>query len=203
MNIKTLYNIIQYYTMPRNSIDFSKCVIYKICCKDSTITDIYVGHTTDKISRKSSHRSRCDNENSDKYNLYVYQFIRDHGGWDNWSFIVIEEYPCENINQARLRERYWLETLQATLNKVVPSRTKQEWICDNVEQITQYQRKYKEQNRERLNECSRQYREQNKEIIQEKRNENIECECGSKYTKQNQSRHFKSKKHIKYLEQKN
>jgi len=199
--------------MPRNPIDYSKCVIYKLCCKDPTITDIYVGHTTDKRTRKSNHRSRCNDENDKYYNFYVYQFIRDHGNFDNWEMIILEEYPCENINQARLRERYWLETLQATLNKNIPSRTIQQYREQNKEYFNEYNKQYREQNkeyfqqyreqnREYFNEYQKQYYEENKEYICEKAREKIECECGGKYSRSHKLRHFKSKKHLKYLESK-
>ena len=32
--------------MPKDIIDYSNTIIYKIYCKNETITDIYVGHTT-------------------------------------------------------------------------------------------------------------------------------------------------------------
>jgi len=33
--------------MPRTPVDYSKTIIYKIVCKDLSIVDLYVGHTTD------------------------------------------------------------------------------------------------------------------------------------------------------------
>jgi hypothetical protein len=110
--------------MPRKEIDYSRCLIYKLCCDDPSIRDEYYGHTTDKTKRKGKHKHSCCNENSKDGNYYVYQFIRENGGWDNWSMIVVEEYPCENRNQAELRERYWIETQRATLNK----RTKRQLV---------------------------------------------------------------------------
>jgi len=80
--------------MPKIPINFSKTVIYKICCNDATITDIYVGHTTDIITRRYTHKSHSTNDKNKSYNLKPYQFIRKNGGWDNWSLIQIEEYPC-------------------------------------------------------------------------------------------------------------
>ena len=181
--------------MPRTPIDYSKCLIYKLCCKNPEITDIYVGHTTDKVKRKSHHRIKCNNQNGKEYNYNVYQFIRANGGFENWDFIILEEYPCENSNQACSRERHWLETLRATLNSCIPSRTKQE-----------YNKTYREENREIINEKKREYYSSNKEIIYEKskqyiknNNHKIDCVCGGKYMKCHQSDHFKSNKHIKYL----
>ena len=42
----------------------------------------------------------------------------------NWSMLEIEKYPCKDRNEAQVRERYWIETLNANLNKQVPTRTK-------------------------------------------------------------------------------
>jgi hypothetical protein len=36
--------------MTRKSADYSCTLIYKITCKDHTVTDLYVGHTTDFVS---------------------------------------------------------------------------------------------------------------------------------------------------------
>ena len=50
--------------MPKVEIDYSKTIIYKLCCKDINITDIYVGHTTNFIKRKNEHKSDCNNPNN-------------------------------------------------------------------------------------------------------------------------------------------
>ncbi len=170
--------------MPRKEIDYSRCLIYKLCCNDPSIRDEYYGHTTDKTKRKYSHKSCCDDENNFHHNVYVYQFIRNNGGWNNWSMIVVEEYPCENRNQAEARERHWIETQRATLNKRLPTRTRQE--------------RY-EENREENKEYIKQYRDEHKEEIRKHKNQNFECECGGKYTKSNEKRHLKSIKHMNYL----
>jgi hypothetical protein len=34
--------------------------------------------------------------------------------------VLIENYSCENRLDALKRERHWIETLQAKLNKVIP-----------------------------------------------------------------------------------
>lgn len=50
--------------MPKNQMDYSQTIIYKICCKDVSVTDIYIGHTTNFIQRKHNHKKCCCNENS-------------------------------------------------------------------------------------------------------------------------------------------
>ena len=86
--------------MPRKAIDYSKCLIYKIVCNDLSITDLYVGHTTDFSVRKNKHKSVCNNKKNKSYNLKIYQTIREHGGWENWSMILVEYFPCDNDLQA-------------------------------------------------------------------------------------------------------
>ncbi len=67
--------------MPKNKINYSNTIIYKLCCNDPEITDIYIGNTTNFTKRKNNHKSCCNNSNDKNHNFYVYQFIRNHGGW--------------------------------------------------------------------------------------------------------------------------
>ena len=113
--------------MPRLKTDYSKTVIYKIVCNDLDVKDHYVGSTTDFIKRKSRHKTNCNNENNKYYNLKVYKTIREHGGWSNWSMVVIEKFPCEDGNEARTRERFWFEVLDAKLNVRFPKRSDKEY----------------------------------------------------------------------------
>ena len=103
--------------MPKLPTDYSKTIIYKIVCKDINIKDFYVAQTTDFIRRQYKHKYDCNNPNSKKYNKYVYKFIRNNGGWQNWDMIEIEKYNCNGIAGAWERETYWLEELKPTLNK--------------------------------------------------------------------------------------
>ena len=128
--------------MPRLPTDYSRTVMYKLCCLDQSINDIYIGQTTDFTKRKHKHKYCCCNENSKKYNSNVYQFIREHGGWDNWQMIQIEEYPCNNKREAEARETELMKELKSTLNSYQSFQTKEE----KREYDNKYQRsdKYKE-----------------------------------------------------------
>ena len=106
--------------MPRKPIDYSNTIIYKIACNDLAITESYVGHTTSFKERKFNHKYKCNNENDEKYNLKVYKYIRENGGWDNFTMIEIEKYPCKDGNEAKARERYWHEKLNSSLNAFLP-----------------------------------------------------------------------------------
>ena len=128
--------------MPKVEMDYSKTIIYKIVCKDVNIKDLYVGHTTNFIKRKHRHKHCCTNQQSTKYNYYVYKFIRENGNWDNWDMIEIEKYNCNDKLEACKRERHWFEELKASLNKQIPSRTRKEYYIENKDKIAEKQKEY-------------------------------------------------------------
>ena len=110
--------------MPRIA-DYSTTVIYKITCKDSNITDKYVGHTTDLVRRRQEHKNNTCSENSPQYNIKLYKFIRDNGGWDNWKMEVVNFYNCINLSEARQKEHDHYVELNASLNSMEPLNTKE------------------------------------------------------------------------------
>ena len=181
-------------------IDYSKSLIYKLCCNDFNITDIYIGSTTNFTNRKSQHKRNCNNENSKEYNKKAYYFIRNNGGWNNWDMVLIEN----NLNittklQLHSKEREWIEKLKPSLNKCIPTRTQKEWYDDNKEVIKQRKKEYYNDNKEIINEKKKEYYNNNKDIINEKLKQKITCDCGSVVRKDVIHRHKKSKKHIEYL----
>lgn len=192
--------------MPKNKIDYSNCKIYKICCKDPQITYEYYGHTTNEIERKRLHKNKCNNPNSKAYNCKLYQTIRENGGFENWNMIIIENYECNNVNEAKLRERYWIELRQSQLNSYIPLRTIDEYYKSNKEEYTERNKQYYNENKEHIKQKSRERWELNKESMNEKREEyrkkKINCECGGKYTIAGKKYHFGTIKHS-FWEKKN
>jgi hypothetical protein len=141
--------------MPRTNVDYSKTVIYRICCNDLAITDEYVGSTTDFVKRKYQHKTTCNRKytgkKNDSRNLKIYVFIRNNGGWDNFSMIEIETFPCQSSNEATARERYWYEQLNCSnMNMVRPMITQEEkdnygkqvYICECGKTLTESRKKY-------------------------------------------------------------
>jgi len=102
--------------MPKDIIDYSNTIIYKIICNDHSVTDIYVGHTTNFVKRKYQHKTLCNN----KSKLKIYDVIRQNGGWDNWSMVEIAKYCCQDVTEARIKEQEHYELLKQTLNTVNP-----------------------------------------------------------------------------------
>lgn len=116
--------------MPKKPMDYSRTVIYKLVCRDVTVTDTYVGSTTDLTKRRFAHKSRCHNPNNQTYTFKVYQFIRANGGWDNWQVVLVERFPCTSWEERAARERHWVEVLGAGLNSINPFRTTEEKAVD-------------------------------------------------------------------------
>jgi hypothetical protein len=175
--------------MPRQKVNYSNTMMYKIVSNDLNIRDCYVGSTTEFTKRKCAHKSNCTNINSTMYNFKVYKFIRDNGDWQNWSMILIEMYPCTNHLECLQRERYWCEHLNATLNSVVPSRSHKE-----------YKKKYDVDNRENIQEYKKQYRKANNEHLRTQQKTVLICQCGCSYTRSNKLHHERSNKHQEYIQ---
>lgn len=189
--------------MPRKPIDFSKCIIYHFVCHDISITDSYVGHTTDFRKRKNSHKSVCCNETNKNYNLKLYRNIRATGGWSNWTMTPLEQYPCENDIQARIREQYWMDKLQAKMNKHKAFTTEEErsgyfkeYREKHKEEIAEKGKIYYEENKDKIKEYQKQYNEEHKDENSEKRKEKYNCACGSVCSIRDKTTHFKTQKHI-------
>ena len=155
--------------MPKTS-DYSKSFIYKFVCNDITITEIYVGASCHWVKRKAQHKSSCNNEKNKKsYNLYVYQFMRENGGWDNWTMLKICDYPCETRFDRDIEERRHIELLCSTLNKAIPTRTDKEYKDANKIIIAGKNKVYKENNKIIIAEKNKVYKERNKEKINRQR----------------------------------
>ena len=159
--------------MPKVKTNYINTVIYKIVCNDISVTDTYVGHTTCFRQRKNQHKSNCNNANSKMNNFKIYYIIRENGGWDNWNMVEIEKYPCNDGNEARAKERYWYEYLDARLNTTIPNRGFKEYRSmykeQNVEKIHEQDRQYYERNFERIQLRDKEYRINNKDKVREQR----------------------------------
>ena len=104
--------------MPKRQIDYNNTIMYKLVCNDINIKDLYVGHTTNWAKRKTNHKGCSNNLFGRDSNTTLYNTIRSYGGWENWSMIMIEKYPCDNKLEARKRERQLMEIENSNLNSL-------------------------------------------------------------------------------------
>ena len=106
--------------MPKIEIDYSNTIIYKITCKDPSINDVYVGHTTNFVQRKHAHKQSCKNDKASNYKCKLYDVIRNNGGWENWNMEIINFFNCHDHYEARQKEQEYFILLNATLNSIEP-----------------------------------------------------------------------------------
>lgn len=108
--------------------DFENSCIYVIRCNDVNIRESYIGSTTNIANRKACHRYACTVEHAPGYNYKLYRFIRENGGFDNWTFTVIERPAVETRRELHLVEKFWVTLWHPELNKNVPGRDP---ICEH------------------------------------------------------------------------
>ena len=134
-------------------------------------TLIYVGSTIPPLAKRWEGHKCLTNP---KYILYQTM----NNDWDNWYIELYELFPC-NLKEELTKQEGELIRLIGNLNYRIEGRTKQEWSI-----------KYNQE-----------YRKNNINKLKEYQNEKHTCLCGGCYTTTGKSKHLKTKKHIKYLEQ--
>ena len=190
--------------------DYSKALIYKLVCNDTYITENYIGSCCDYDERKRNHKSDCNNINGKKYNIYKYKFIRENGGFENWSMIIIKQFPCNSKRELEKEERVQLELNGGELNTNRPFTTDEEkkeyskqYYLEHQEERNEYNKerikKYHQKHKEKKKEQMKEYREANKEQLNLKAKQKHDCVCGGRYTNSGKCQHFKTKTHINFI----
>ena len=121
-------------------------------------------------------------------------------GFDAFYIELIEECPCDNLEQLLRTEGKYIRQM-ASLNKIVSGQTKKEYYDNNIGYILEHKKEYYKQNKERENKRCNAYREKNKEEINETRRNSIyTCGCGSCIRSHTKARHERSNKHTNWVE---
>jgi len=165
--------------------------VYKITCNDTG--DVYYGSTTNKYlsNRKAGHIhsvKRYDEGYSKKTSAY--NIIKNN----NFKMELIEEPPLEKLKE---RERYYIENFKC-VNQLRPNISPEERLEDKLQ--------YYHNNKQLINEKRKEKRLNNSEKVKEKEKEKrlnnseiIICECGSHIVKYNRFNHYRTKKHINFI----
>ena len=178
--------------MPKDNIDYSNTIIYKISCNDETINDIYVGHTTNFFVRKYQHKNACNNIKND---LKIYKKIRENGGWDNWSMIEIAKYNCKDSTEARIKEQFHYEELKASLNSCPPYVNIKNKLCSTCNIQCNTAKSY--ETHKNCNKHKNLTTQQMTDILVKKSSEKFHCKICDYYTsrKSQYERHILTDKH--------
>ena len=160
--------------MPKIPINYNNCCIYKIeHIEDESL--LYIGSTTNFNKRKGDHKCRIKNVDNKKYQIKLYEMIRENGGWEMFRMIEIEKYPCNDKREAEKRETEIMKELKANMNMVrsfVSESNKERFKIyreTHKEEIKERNKVYNEAHKEQIKERERKYREAHKAEIKEKR----------------------------------
>ena len=189
--------------------DYKNGKIY--CIRSYQTPDIYIGSTVQRLCKRiGSHREKYTKWLNDKHR-YTSSF--ELMKYDDCYIELIKDYPCENKEQLHKKEGEYIREMTC-VNRCIPGRTKKQYQQDNSEKIREYkkqyqqqnkkklaekQKKYQENNKQKITERGKKYYEKNKEKILEQNKEKITCDCGNIVTKNSLSRHKKTIKHQKFL----
>ena len=160
--------------------------IYKIL--NSETSDIYVGSTCQRLAKRMmNHRTRVK-EGKD---TLLYRKMREIG-IEHFYIELVENFPCESLEQLNKREGEWMREI-AFLNEKVAGRTKKEYKQDYKEKISEQGKEYYETRSETI--CAK-HRQRYNEITSAK----MTCDvCGSIHNKKNKPLHLRTKKHKEAL----
>ena len=146
--------------------DYKNGKIY--CIRNSVDDDLYVGSSCQALSKRwQKHKDSLTTYKKDRK---LYSKMNELGV-DNFYIELIEEYPCDNVEQLRRREGEIIREWKPILNKQIAGRTINEWREDNKEHIQEDKKNYYIQNKEKLNEYYKEWYEENKEEQKQKRKE--------------------------------
>jgi len=134
--------------------DYSKTIMYKIIGSGMT----YYGHTIQKPEKRKSLHIFDAKANG---NRCTSKRIINAGDWE---MIEIEKYPCANLNEAKARERWWIENHEC-VNKYIPLRTPKEYTEQHKAQIAARHKAYNDAHKVEKVEYDKAYRIANKDHI--------------------------------------
>jgi Uri superfamily endonuclease len=103
--------------------------------KSNLTNKVYIGSTcstlSSRLNRHLNHYKRFLKKKS-KY-LTAIQILENN----DYKIVLIEEYPCNSINELKAREQFYILSIDC-VNKNIQNRSKQQYYIDNKEKYKNY-----------------------------------------------------------------
>ena len=107
--------------MPTPREQFANTFLYKIWSPHTPL--VYIGHgTTTSEKRMQQHRNEFADKSRTK-RCSSHQVL----AFGDAEIEVLEQYPCASLQEAKARERFWIERTDQCVNKNIPGRTREEY----------------------------------------------------------------------------
>ena len=185
--------------MPVNEKSYGNGKIYRIWSLDTD--KIYIGSTCDTLSNRF-----CNHKSGYKYwkngkDKYISSFaLFELVGVDNCKIELEHNFACEsktklNKEEGRIQRLY----KDIIVNKNESGRTMKEYHQEHKEEIQQYMKEYNKEYKQEHKQEIKEYYQKHKEEINQKKYVKHDCECGGKYVHSTKSRHFRTTKHLNYI----
>lgn len=154
----------------RGARDYSQGKVYKVV--DIETDECYVGSTLMPLCKRlSTHKKR-----GQKTGVYKH-FSQAEVGWHRARIVLVEDFPCDRVDQLRAREEHWRVQLGATLNRQRAHAGLPEGAPSQAVDKQGYNAAYHTANREAINARKR---------------ERINCShCGVELVRQSLTRHIR------------
>lgn len=150
----------------------------------------YIGSTNDIKNRVIEHCYNCYNEKSKRYNLLVYQYIREKEKDIKLEILGVYKRKC-GFKIQRLIEQYYInkyDSVNNGLNTYNAFTNRKRYLKKYCEKNKEHKKKYNKQ-------YFKKYYKDNKKKINKKKKMKINCpKCNSLISKQNLKRHQKTQK---------
>ena len=145
--------------------DYSLGKIYKI--ESSQCDKIYIGST---CAPMLSHRMRTHRDDYKKYLNSGKKYVTSIEllKYDDAKIILLEKYPCNDIDELRAREGYWQrQHWNECVNKRQEGRTNKQYYQDNADKIKEQKKQYYEENVDKFKKYYKDNADKKKQYYQE------------------------------------
>lgn len=183
---------------------------------------IYVGSTVQALCHRFQKHKCNSRESSKQSSMRIYQAFRKLG-IDKFYIELIENYPCNSVEELRQREGHWIRHFQSYkpdmgYNYQIAGRPRKEkeeayrethkeqraqqwkeWYAKNKDKVEERKKEYRKDHKEDMSIYNKEYAQKNKDKIHEQRSLLVMCECGEEVKKMSMRLHKKSKKHLDKL----
>ena len=153
----------------REMSKYENAKIYKIV--DAGYNKCYIGSTCEDLSqRMARHRHNYSSYQRNKSKFLTSLQLFEEYGLDNCKIELIENFPCQSIEELRCREGYYIKEFDC-VNKIIAGRNDKEYRQDHRDHILKLKREDYERHKEDRSHKAKEYYQQNKDYIQER----LEC----------------------------
>jgi hypothetical protein len=151
----------------RRALDYKNGKIYVI--KNHINDMVYVGSTTQPLYKRFSLHKRS--VNSIRCRAKKISIAMRDIGIEHFYIELLEEYPCDNIEQLHKREGYWIRELNSYsngYNAQVQGRNRQEYYQEHKERHAELVKNWYERNKNKVDDYHRKWYQENKGKILER-----------------------------------